>query len=199
MQTTERESTAMTESGDGRLSSMSWVRGHWVPLAVLSAVITGLVVFTVIAFGGSKNPPSNSGSPVGSKAASAQAATTVTKGSKWLAGAGEGLLNAVNVDLGQVMAAEHVGHNAAAKAAGARLAADAGAALRGPMPPVETATYRSALKQLQTAGASVADGKLGPRTTRLLIAGQAGIMRVTAAADMPVPAATPAIPQPGGQ
>jgi hypothetical protein len=183
----------MTESGDsGRLPSVSWVRGHWAPLTVLSAVIVGLVVFTVIAFGGSKNPPS---SPVGSKAASAQAATTVTKGSKWLAGPGEGLLNAVNVDLGKVMAAEHAGHNAAAKAAGARLAADAAAALRGPMPPVETATYRSALKQLQTAGASVADGKLGPRTTRLLIAGQAGIMRVTSAADMPVPAATPAIPE----
>ena len=198
MQTTERERAAMTESGDGRLSSMSWVRGHWVPLAVLSAVIAGLVVFTVVAFGGSKNPPSNSGSPVGSKAAGAQAATTVTKGSKWLAGPGEGLLNAVNVDLGKVMAAEHAGHNAAAKAAGARLAIDAGAALRGPMPPVAAATYRSALKELEAAGASAAGGKLGPRTTRLLIAGQAGIMRVTAAADIPVPGATPAISEPQG-
>jgi hypothetical protein len=186
----------MAESGDARLSSVSWVRGHWVPLAVLSAVIVGLVVFTVIAFGGSQDAP---GSPVGSKAASAQAATTVTKGSKWLAGPGEGLLAAVNVDLGKVMAAQHAGHNDAAKAAGARLAADAGAALRGPMPPVATATYRSALKELETAGTAAADGKLGPKTTRLLIAGQAGIMRVTAAADMPVPAATPAIPQTDGQ
>jgi hypothetical protein len=186
----------MTESGDGQLSSMSWVRGHWVPLAVLSVVIVGLVVLTVIAFGGSEDVP---GSPVGSKAAGAQAATTETKGSKWLAGPGEGRLNAVNVDLGQVMAAEHAGHHAAAKAAGARLAADAGAALRGPMPPVEAATYRSALKELQAAGASAADGKFGPRTTRLLVAGQAGIMRVTAAADMPVTAATPGIPEPNGQ
>jgi hypothetical protein len=196
MQTTERETAAMAESGDGRLSSVSWVRGHWVPLGVLSAVIVGLVVLTVIAFGGSQDVPS---SPVGSKAASAQAATTVTKGSKWLAGPGEGLLSAVNVDLGKVMAAEHAGDHGAAQAAGARLAADAGAALRGPMPPVEAATYRSALKELEAAGASAAAGKLGPRTTRLLIAGQAGIMRVTAAADMPVPAATPAIPQTDGQ
>jgi len=182
----------MTESGDSvRLPSMSWVRGHWASLTVLSVVIAGLVVFTVIAFGGSKNPPS----PVGSKAASAQAATTVTKGSKWLAGPGAKYLNAVNVDLGKIMAAEHAGHHAAAKAAGARLAADAGAALRGPMPPVQAATYRSALRELEAGGASVAGGKFGPRTTRLLIAGQAGIMRVTSAADMPVAAATPAIPE----
>ena len=177
---------------------MSWVRGHLVLVAVLAVVVVGLVVFTVVAFGGSGNPPSNSGQPPGS--AAAQAATTATKGSKWLAGPGTGLLNAVNADLGRVMAAEQAGHHgAAAKAAGAQLAADAGAALRGTMPPVDAAAYKSALTDLEAAGSSAADGKFGPKASRLLAAGQAGLMKVTAAADAPVPVKTPAIPEPNGQ
>jgi hypothetical protein len=189
----------MTESGDRALPLVSWIRGHWIPIGLLSVVLAGLVVLTVIAFGGSRNLPTDSGNPVGSKAASAQAATTVTKGSKWLARSDAKSLNAVNVDLGRVMAAEHADDHGAAKAAGARLAADAGSALGETMPPVDAAAYRSALTDLQQAGMLAARGQFGPRATRLLIAGQAGLMRVTSAADQPVPLKTPAIPESAGQ
>ncbi len=187
----------MTQAGDERLSPTSWARGHLVPIVVLAVVIVGLVVLTVVAFGGSGNPPGN---PVGSKAAGAQAATTVTKGSKWLAGSESKLLSTVNTDLARVMTAERAGsHRAAAKAAGAHLAADATTALHGTMPPVDAVAYKSALRDLEAAGTSAAGGKFGPKAARLLAAGQAGIMKVTAAADMPVAAATPAIPEPNGQ
>jgi hypothetical protein len=190
----------MTEAGEKRLPPVSWVRGHLVLVAVLGVVIVGLVVLTVVAFGGSGNPPSSSGNPVGSKAASAQAASTQTKGSKWLAGSEAKALTAVTTDLARVMTTERSGsHGAAAKAAGAQLAADATTALGGPMPPVEAATYQRALQDLKVAGTSAAGGTFGPRAAGLLAAGQAGIMKVTAAADMPVPVKTPAIPEPNGQ
>jgi hypothetical protein len=166
-------------------------------IVVLSVVITGLVVLTAVAFGGSGNPPSSSGNPVGSKAASAQAATTVTKGSKWLASSDAKSLTTVSADLGQVLAAEHADNHGAAKTAGARLAADAGSALNGTMPPMDAAAYRSALTDLQRAGVLVAGGHFG-RAALLLDAGQAGIMRVTSAADQPVPVKTAAVPEPAG-
>jgi hypothetical protein len=174
---------------------MSWVRGHWISIGLLSAVLVGLAVLTVVAFGGSRDLPSN---PVGSKAASAQAATTVTKGSKWLASSDAKSLNAVNVDLGQVVAAVHADNHGAAKTAGARLAADARSALGGTMPPVDATAYRSALTDLQRAGILVAGGHF-VKAAPLLDAGQAGIMRVTSAADEPVAVKTPAIPESNGQ
>lgn len=190
----------MTEAGEKRSAPVSWVRGHLVPTAVLAVVVVGLVVLTVVAFGGSGNPPSSSGSPVGSKAAGAQAASTETKGSKWLAGSESKALSAVTTDLARVMTAERAAsHGATAKTAGAQLAADATTALGGPMPPVDAAAYKAALQDLKAAGASAAGGKYGPKAAELLAKGQAGIMKVTAAADTPVPAATPAIPEPNGQ
>jgi hypothetical protein len=187
----------MTATGDGQRSPISWARGHLVLVAVLGVVIVGLVALTVVAFGGSGNPPSN---PVGSTAAGAQAATVQTKGSKWLAGSEAKALSAVTTDLARVMTAERSGsHGAAAKAAGAQLAADATTALGGPMPPVDAAAYQRALQDLKAAGTSAAGGTFGPKAAGLLAAGQAGIMKVTAAADMPVPVKTPAIPEPNGQ
>ncbi len=173
-------------------------RGHPVPVALVSVLVVGLVVLTVVAFGGSGNLPGNS-PPAAGGTADAQAATTVTKGSKWLAGPGARQLDAVSADVGKVMAAERAGHGAAAEAAGARLAADAGTALAGPMPPADAAVYRSALKDLEAAGSAAARGRFGPKATRLLDAGQAGLMNVTAAADTPVPLKTPAVPEPAGQ
>jgi hypothetical protein len=185
-------------TGENHVPSVSWVRGHWVLIAALSVVIAGLVVLTVIAFGGSGNPPSSSGNPVGSKAASAQAATTVTKGSKWLASSDAKSLITVSADLGRVLSAEHAGDHGAAKTAGARLAADARSALGGTMPPVDAAAYRSALTDLQRAGILVAGGHF-VKAAPLLDAGQAGLMRVTSAADEPVAMKTPAIPESNGQ
>jgi len=179
-------------------SAIPWVRRHLVPVALLSVLAVGLVVGIVVFVGGSE-PASSSSHVVGSKAASAQAATTVTRGSGWLASSGAKQLSMMNADVARLMAAERAAHRGtAAKAAGARLAADARTALRGPRPPVEAAVYRSALQRLEAAGSAAVAGQPGPKVSRLLQAGEAGLMRVAAAADAPVRAKTPAIPQSNG-
>ena len=168
---------------------------RWLPVALVSVLVVGLAVVTAVVLSGSKTNKSNS--PVGTAAARAQAARTVTKGSKWLAGSGAPLLTAVNADLGKVSTAQHAGSHAAARAAGARLAADATVALRGPMPPVDAKVYRSALKDLKAAGSDEAGGDFR-KAARLLAAGQVGIMKATAAADLPAREKTPAIAEPNG-
>ena len=168
---------------------------RWLPAALVSVLVVGLAAVTAVVLSGSGTNKSNS--PVGTAAARVQAASTVTRGSKWLAGSGARLLTAVNADLGKVSAAEHAGSQAAARAAGARLAADAAVALRGPMPPVDAKVYRSALKDLKAAGSYEAGGDFR-EAARLLAAGQAGIMKVTAAADRPVRGKTPAVAEPNG-
>ena len=166
---------------------------RWLPVAIVSVLVAGLAVVTAVVLSGSQT----SNSPVGTTAARAQAASPVTKGSKWLDGSGTRLLTAVNADLGKVSAADHAGSHAAARAAGARLAADAAAALGGPMPPVDARVYRSALKNLWTAGWYEAGGRFG-QAARLLAVGEADIMRVTAAADRRVSVKAPAILGPNG-
>ena len=141
---------------------------RWLPVALVSVLVVGLAVVTAVVLSGSKTNKSNS--PVGTTAARAQAASTVTKGSKWLAGSGTPLLTAVNADLGKISTAQHAGSHAAARAAGARLAADATVALRGPMPPVDAKVYRSALKDLKAAGSYEAGGDFR-KAARLLAAG----------------------------
>ena len=163
---------------------------RWLPAALVSVLVVGLAVVTAVVLSGGKTKIN---SPVGTAAARVQAASTVTKGSKWLDGSGTRLLTAVNADLGKVSAAEHAGSHAAARAAGARLAADAAVALRGPMPPVDAKVYRSALKDLKAAGSYEAGGNFR-QAARLLAAGQAGIMKVTAAADLPVRGKRPRYP-----
>jgi hypothetical protein len=121
--------------------------------------------------------------------------TTVTKGGKWLGGSDTKLLAAVNTDLGKVLAAEEAGRQGAARAAGSRLATAASTALGGPMPPVDAAAYRTAMKDLETVGDDAASGKYAD-ATHLLTVGELNLMKVTAAADAPVPQKTPAIPEP---
>jgi len=181
-------------------SAVSWVRGHLVPVAVASVLAVAAVVAGVVFLAGGGKPAGTASSTVGSGAASAQAATTVTKGSKWLGSSGARQLTVVNADVARVMTAERAGsRGAAAKAAGARLAADAGAALSGPVPPVEAVAYRTALQRLEAAGSAAAKGKYGPKVAHLVNAGEAGLMKVTAAADAPVRLKTPAVPEPNGQ
>jgi hypothetical protein len=180
-------------------SVIPWVRWHLVPVALASVLAVGLVAGIVVFVGGSE-PASSSSHVVGSKAAGAQAATTVTRGSGWLASSGAKQLSVVNADVARLMAAERAApRSAAAKTAGARLAADAQTALSGPRPPVETAVYRSALQRLEAAGSAAKAGQSGPRVSRLLQEGEAGRMKVAAAADAPVKVKTPAIPEPNGQ
>jgi hypothetical protein len=52
---------------------------------------------------------------------------------------------------------------------------------------------------LKAAGVDAAGGQSGQKAAQLLRAGEAGLMKVTAAADTPVPVKTPAIPAPAGQ
>jgi hypothetical protein len=64
---------------------------------------------------------------------------------------------------------------------------------------VDAAGYRLVMQRLAAAGSAAAADKFGPRASQLLHAGQAGLMRVTEAADTPVQVNTPAIPEPNGQ
>ncbi len=166
---------------------------RWLPVAIVSVLVVGLAVVTAVVLTGGKT----NNSPVGTMAARAQAASPVTRGSKWLDGSGTRLLTAVNADLGKISAADHAGSYPTARAAGARLAADTAVALRGPMPPVDAGVYRSALKNLWTAGSYEAGGRFG-QAARLLAVGEAGIMRVTAAADRRVSVKTPVLLGPNG-
>ena len=59
---------------------------------------------------------------------------------------------------------------------------------------VDAVGYRLAMHRLALAGSAASSGKFGPRVSELLYAGQAGLMKVTEAADAPVKAKTPAIP-----
>jgi hypothetical protein len=171
-----------------------------VPVALGSVLVVGLAVVTVVLLNGLSGPSGGktNNSPVGTVAAKAQSASTVTKGSKWLTGSDAQLLTAVNADLGKISTARHAGNDAAARAAGARLTSDASAALAGPMPPVDAKAYRSALKDLQAAGSYEARGQF-TKAARLLAKGRAGIMKVTAAEDRQVKAKPPVVFEPNGQ
>jgi hypothetical protein len=197
---TRPKSPRSPDPGSALTPVIDWVRGHLVPVAVLSVLAVAAVVAGVVflAAGGAGKTTSGSGHSMGT--AAAQAATTVTKGSKWLGGSGARQLTLVNADVARVMTAERAGsRGSAAKAAGARLAADAAAALSGTMPPVDAAAYRAALQRLEAAGSAAAKGQYGPKVAHLVNAGEAGLMKVTAAADAPVPQKTAAIPEPNGQ
>jgi hypothetical protein len=199
-----RPAARTARGGSGMASGLassvtSWVRGHLVPVALASVLAVGLVAGIVVFVGGSE-PASSSSHVVGSKAAGAQAATTVTRGSGWLASSGAKQLSVVSADVARLMAAGRAApRSAAAKTAGARLAADAQAALGGPRPPVEAAVYRSALQRLEAVGSAAKAGQFGPRVSRLLQDGEAGLLKVAAAADAPVKVKAPAVPEPNGQ
>jgi hypothetical protein len=102
----------------------------------------------------------------------------------------------VTTDIGKVSAAEQAGKRDTAKAAGARLAADAKAALQGPMPPAAAKAYRSALNDLQRAGTSVTAGNFS-QAEPLLNAGTVKITKVTAAVNRAAPVAAPGVVNPG--
>lgn len=167
------------------------------PVVLVSALVVVLAaVAVVLLLGGGKKTGGS-----GSQAAATRAHAVrrwpgpATKGSSWLDGSGAPLLSAVTVDLGKVTSAEQAGNRSMAESAGAGLASAARAALAGPMPQVDAKVYRSALKKLEKAGSYVASGQFGDAAS-LLRKGEAGLLKVTAAADAPVPVKTPAIPEP---
>ena len=118
---------------------------------------------------------------------SAAALPAATKGAKWITGPAGKLLTAVNIDLGKLSAAQRAGQPGAVKSAGAQLAADAKAALSGPMPPADATAYRAGLNDIGKAGTQISSGNSG-RAGALLAAGNGDITTVTAAANESAPA-----------
>jgi hypothetical protein len=157
---------------------------------VPAVVVVAAAAVVVLNLGGQKAGTGRSGK------ATVQSVVAVTKGDRWITGHPGQLLTAVTTDIGKITAAERAGKRDTAKSAGARLAADAKAALQGPMPPAAVKAYRSALNDLQRAGASAASGNVG-QAGPLLNAGEAKITKVTAAVNRAAPVAAPGVVNPG--
>jgi hypothetical protein len=114
----------------------------------------------------------------------------VTKGEKWITGPAGKLLGTVNTDVGKISADQRAGNGNAAKELGAQLAADAKAALDGPMPPVRAAVYRAALEDFVQVGNDTVKGDFG-KTNSLLTTANIDLMSVTTGANTTAPV-TPA-------
>jgi hypothetical protein len=110
----------------------------------------------------------------------------VTKGEKWVTGSAGKLLSAVNADVGKISADQRAGKDSAAKDLGPLLTADAKAALDGPMPPVDTAVYRAALRDFEQIGKDTASGNFS-KTSSLLTTANLDITSVTTAANLAAP------------
>jgi hypothetical protein len=115
----------------------------------------------------------------------------VTKGEKWLTGPVGKLLSTVNTDVGKISADQRAGMGSGEKSLGALLAADAKAALDGPMPPVRAAVYRTALEDLEQIGEDAVSGSFG-KSGSLLTTANLDLMSVTTAANTTAPVNSPA-------
>lgn len=177
---------------------MPWAAKHKMLAALASAlVIAAIAIVAVMVSGGSRANVPHSPGGAHSAPPAGPVSYSNTKGSKWLSGASAKLLDNVNADLSKITIDEQAGRHGAAEAAAARLVKAAGAALSGPMPPVDANVYQAALNDLKTGGADVASGNFST-ATRLLNAGEIGITKVTSAADLPVPVKTAPVPEPNG-
>jgi hypothetical protein len=165
---------------------ISWAGQHKILAMLLPAVLAAAVVTVIVLTTGS----GGDGHATRTVTA-APVAAPVTGGAKWLAGPARQLLTAVNTDLGRLVRTERAARRSAAESAGARLAAAAKAALAGPMPPAHARTYRSALSDLERAGARAARGQFSA-ASHPLAAGTAGLTKVTSAADVAAPVNPPA-------
>jgi hypothetical protein len=143
--------------------------------------------------GGSSNSSNSSGSSHGSakvtkagRQVDVPTQPAVTKGEKWLTGPAGQLLSTVNTDVGKISADQRAGKHSAAKSLGPLLAADARAALAGPMPPVRASVYRVALEDFEQIGQDVVSGNFS-KTTSLLTTANVDILSVTTAANTVAP------------
>jgi len=160
----------------------SWVRGHLALTGLVAALAVAVAVAVTVVIttsGGGDSPAAAPGHPLSSTAPAPQPLVTPS-GAKWLTGPAGKLLATVGTDVGTLSTAERAGHHHAAILAGRKLAGDARAAIKGPMPPVGARDYRAALAALQRAGAYAANGEAG-KAAPLLQLGGLHITRVTAA------------------
>ena len=109
-----------------------------------------------------------------------------TTGEKWLTGPAGKLLSTVNTDVGKISADQRAGMGSAEKRLGALLAADAKAALDGPMPPARAAVYRTALEDFEQIGKDAVSGNFG-NSGSLLTTANLDLMSVTTAANTTAP------------
>ncbi len=177
-------------------------RRRELPAAAAMALVLVLAIGAAVAAIGARHP-------AGRPAALPPAAAS-TSGEKWLTGHAGRLLRAVYADLGRLSASTRAaqgrgaraagpGAPAPATAAGPRLAADAAAALSGPMPPVDARAYRAALRTFEKAGRLAAGGEFS-KADKLLGAGGNDITKVTAAVNNPAKVQAPAaVNEPAGQ
>jgi hypothetical protein len=115
----------------------------------------------------------------------------VTKGEKWLTGPAGKLLSTVNTDVGKISADQRAGMGSAEKSLGALLAADAKAALDGPMPPVRAVVYRAALEDFEQIGEDAVSGNFS-KSGSLLTTANLDMMSVTTTANTTAPVNSPA-------
>lgn len=146
--------------------------------ALSAALILVLAIGITVAALGARHPAAPGG------AATAPEIAAATGGARWVTGPAGKLLQAVNADLGRLAADQRAGRRGVAQRAGSQLAAAAGAALSGPMPPADAKIYRSALKGFERASMYINDGKFSKAST-LLNAGDNDIVKVTSKANHP--------------
>jgi hypothetical protein len=198
-------------NGSAAEERLSWTAKYTSPLGVVvvaSAVLIAVVVVGAVIVSGTARGKGTTGArsaassglsrsinlPAGKQApaSAAHAGVTappraaVTRGAKWVTGPAGKLIASVDADLGRIGADERAGKSKAAKGIAGQLIADARAADRGPMPPVDAALYRSALKEFEQVGTDTARGDFHAASS-LLTAATLGIMTVTAAADATAP------------
>jgi hypothetical protein len=126
------------------------------------------------------------GSPAVGKQVHVPTQPAATKGEKWLTGPAGKLLSTVNTDVGKISADQRAGTGSAEKSLGALLAADAKAALDGPMPPVRAAVYRTALEDFEQIGEDFVIGSFS-KSDSLLTTANVDLMSVTTAANTTAP------------
>lgn len=175
--TTQQQHRAPRPSWDD-IPGMDWIRRNRLAAAIIAGAIA-LIVVAVIVIATASSSASHGAHPV-----KAPAKAPATKGTKWVDGAANTNLNAVNAGVIALTDAQAKHDLAAGKAAGTTLAVAARRALDGAMPPVDAGVYRAALGHLLRAGVLAADGKLAAATP-LINDGIAGLTTVTSAADAP--------------
>jgi hypothetical protein len=208
---TSRKGLARTRKSRTRKSVTARTPALLAALVAGIAVVLGIIAFATTGAGSAGGRPTSTsqaggtasatlgGNVTGSRGGKAGGARKpilaqppqppMTRGAKWVTGAAGKLLSAVNADMGKISADQRSGNVVAARSDGAKLAADALAALKGPMPPVDAAIYRSSLKDFEQIGNDTANGDFGAASS-LLAPANLAIMRVTAAADPPAPVDT---------
>jgi hypothetical protein len=195
-----RRKAQQTEAASRRpaAAATAWLGSHRLVVAI-AAVVVGCVVAVIVITGGGggssqarqaalkaesrlnasrlagKLPPT--GPPAGELAAR-------TKGSGWLAGSGGRRLDAVNADVGTLNKAAVAGNQAAVRAAGAKLAQAARAALNGKMPPADAGIYVAALDGFERAGNDAGLGAVAAAMSAENLS-ELYIAKVTSALDQP--------------